>query len=101
MRKIVWIVILVLLFFVLSPWAMGIYLERLYPSVFKVYETLGLHVKVIQYHRGWFSSDAKMLLQIQQPNVNQLLTQLKLPIEFELSSHIQHGPIIYRPLHGF
>jgi hypothetical protein len=100
MRKIVLIAVVILLFLLISPWAMGIYIERLYPSVFKVYETSGFTVKIIQYHRGWFCSDAKILVQIQQSDLRSFLDELKLPNEYEFQGHIQHGPIIYRPLHG-
>lgn len=100
MRKIAGIFIVIVLILLLSPWAIGLHLAKLYPSVFNVYRVSGFDVQVLEYQRGWFCSHAKIILTIRKPEVVDFLNEFGLPTRYEFRENIQHGPIIYHPLHG-
>jgi uncharacterized protein YdgA (DUF945 family) len=103
MRKVSGVVALILILSILfiGPWVTGIYLERLYPSIFKAYDAHGFHVEVKSYERGWFTSHATIVLEVKEPDYAKILTAWHVPTTFTIKENIQHGPIFYRPLNGF
>lgn len=59
-------------------------------------------VKVISYHRGWFSSDVVSSIKFMDADVRAVLQQLGVasenipePLELVFVQHIQHGPVFY------
>lgn len=63
-------------------------------------------IRVADYKRGWFSSDATSVIKISDTNLRNILLELgasvqDLPdsVELVIVQHIQHGPIFYR--HSF
>jgi len=100
MRKLAGIIIVILLILLLFPWALGLHIAKRYSSLLNVYRASGFDVQVVEYQRGWFSSHAKIILTIQQSDIKNFLNGFGLKNQYEFEENIQHGPIIYRPLHG-
>lgn len=102
MRKIIIaitsVVILVLLLFLGLPFAMGLLLQNEYPEIIaKVSKTPNLSIKMVQYQRGWFSSEAKIEATVK----SKWLSIYEKPetkgqgVALVSNVHIQHGPLVF------
>lgn len=88
------IILIAILFFL--PLMMGKMVEN---NLMKLPSTDEFKFQVLNYHRGWFSSDALIKITLKNPNTSQLSLQALQGHEQEyvaltLREHIVHGPIM-------
>ena len=109
MRKSVWIAIfisIIIAVLVLGPLITGVFLKRDYNNLIAFYNSKeDVHVKMMYYHRGWWTSDAMLNVEIKNPQFIEFfeelgLAQKDIPTQYMLDLHIQHGPIFYQPMNS-
>src|SRR5690242_3778599 len=105
MRVIGIIVLFIAAIIIGGPWATGIYFERNYDAILTFYSAHGINVKKISYTSGWFSSDATIQLEINNPQYIKALQLMGIdpneaPKQYVIDQHIQHGPILYHYVDG-
>jgi len=77
----------------LTPFVIGILIEKNYPGIFeKLSRAPQVSSKIIQYQRGWFSSNAIIKVTLHSPRIRNYSESV------EIISHIQHGPVILEKL---
>ncbi len=103
MRKsIYYFLILFLLIIVSIPLIDGILFQK---NIVKLVETINqdhrVKIEILEYYRGWFSSQAKIKVTLSSKDVNYLSQTTMLEfhptasISFILEEKIKHGPVIY------
>ena len=115
MKKSLWtliVVVLVILILLSIPWFMGKsaqrQLTRYVTETNQLNQQQGIEITLASYHRGWFSSDAKLLVRITDPALAHALRTWVFtpglspdqPVVFVERLHIAHGPIVSQSLHG-
>jgi uncharacterized protein YdgA (DUF945 family) len=100
MRKIIGIVLILLLVVAASPWLAGMKFESTYQQLVAFYNLHGdVNIQILDYHRHWFSSTAKIRIKILNVDARQLSQEMGLDdsrLDFIVDQQIQHGPLIYR-----
>lgn len=91
MRALKWTVsIIVILGFVLGvalPFSIGIWIQKIYPSVFLgSVNASSVQMTLLEYHRGIYSSTAKVALNFNSANTSSRVVFLE---------NIQHGPLVF------
>ncbi len=98
-------VLIIIAFVVITPAILGMYFARTYPSLLTLYKSYGLNVQTVHYSRGWFSSNATLLVEVDNPSYEKFFNQFGIadnfiPKKFEITQHIEHGPILYQSIGG-
>jgi len=85
MRKIiVSTTLLIIIILAFGPYVMGLWFQKSYRDLISVYNAKDkLHLTLQNYHQGWFSSDATLLIELNPQNI------------LTIKQQIQHGPLIY------
>ncbi|HVV69898.1 MAG TPA: YdgA family protein [Gammaproteobacteria bacterium] len=106
MKKwLIWIaiclVIIIASLTLLLPWGMGFAVQHKYTAILEsLSQSEHVKMKLLNYQRGWFHSDAAVEVTLTQPSlleINRWLGNEKTkgaPIQFTLNQHIQHGPFL-------
>lgn len=94
MRKLInslFIVILLLVVIIFgTPLVMGFWIQANYQSILnRISNPPSYKIEVVNFHRGWFSSDAQLRLLLNTSNAEQTL------IPIDINDHIIHGPVIF------
>lgn len=102
MKKILGLVIILIVLILGSYYGMGLVTERtLKKNVNIVNQTSGIYVDLQHYHRGWFTSDAKMKWNLHIPErvvKNQDGQSTTVPAQdytVDMPLKVYHGPIIF------
>jgi uncharacterized protein YdgA (DUF945 family) len=92
MKKITISIAIVISLLAIPPYFIGSSAEStIRELVSKVNENASINLEMTEYHRGWFSSEAKITMSIVAPNVK----PDDLPT-FTVTQMIQHGPILWQ-----
>jgi uncharacterized protein YdgA (DUF945 family) len=104
MRKgLIGIVVLLVALVLLVPFGMGYWVKDYYPKLLKVAETeSNAQIKLVSYKRGWFSSQAVVSVNVNNPNGWAIGAQpTAAPINtnknltFVVQQEIKHGPLMW------
>lgn len=95
LRKVsIYILIIFFIIIGITPWIDGVIFKR---NFFHLIELINqeshLQINVAEYHKGWFTSHAKLLISLDTTQLTQ--TSLTDPTHFTTYVTITHGPIIY------
>jgi uncharacterized protein YdgA (DUF945 family) len=98
-KKILWITAGFALFLLLLPLTAGIALQYLYKNSEAYYNHRGrISVQIENFHRGWFTSEAKINIKVVDPNLIQLAKQADIPnpqLFITVIQKIHHGPFLW------
>ncbi len=78
------------------PFFMGLWIQKEYPKIVNTLSSnQGISIKILAYNRGWFSSNARIQINLNNP----LLKLNKYPdlsthTSISINEHINHGPFI-------
>lgn len=108
MRKLIGCVLALFVIVLVSPWVTGLWFERSYHQLITFYNLQGdFNIDLMHYHRGWWSSDAELHIEVINPEVLQYFAELGIKnpkVDVTFQQHIQHGPVIFNsgasPLFG-
>jgi hypothetical protein len=95
MKKLIYIIGILLVVVLLTPWIMGFYFKQEYLHLITALnQTNQIKINILEYRMGWFSSHMK--------SSTELPVSKNTPVELILDEDITHGPIIYdRATHRF
>jgi uncharacterized protein YdgA (DUF945 family) len=102
-RLLLGVAALILLSFIFMPPLIGIGVQRNSHFILPL-NSDNVSTEILDYKRGWFSSDMTIKVILKDADLPHLLEGLilrpnvQLPMEFILKGHVQHGPIFYSPL---
>lgn len=94
-------IIITLSLLLFLPLIFGIMIEKRNPSEFILgnSDQNKIKIKILKYHRGWFSSDVTAQLEISDKLLLQRLNELALQnpraIILTIKTHVLHGPVFY------
>lgn len=79
------------------PFFIGIWIQNEYPKVVdKLSANQGFSIKVLAYHRGWFSSDARIQIQLNDKLLKmEKYSGLSTNSSISVNERIHHGPFIF------
>lgn len=104
-RIVVVLSLIIVAILIFAPPLIGLGIQKFITQNFILSNSSGNQFEIISYRRSWFSSDVKFRFKLNDANMRQLINSfgvIKNPltnsIEFELSGHIQHGPVFYLPV---
>ncbi len=104
MRKIITsVVLLVILILVFGPLVAGFGFRASYRDLIAFYNSQdSIHIEILDYQRGWTSSEIKLSVEIDSKQLQAVLKMLNIPVndtnqqyQFIVKQHVQHGPIIF------
>jgi len=91
-RSIFVVAILIVAGVIISPYFCGLLMQKKYQEIISLYASQGyIQARIVDYQRGWFSSDATLSLKINDPTLQ--LENSKASSDLIIEQHIQHGPI--------
>lgn len=100
MKKTILILLLIILVVIVGgPYVMGFVVEKTYKQLLAQAPTnTRMHIKLINYQRGWFNSQATLAVTLKLPPIlhNEKVQSLApTDIAFTVQENIEHGPILY------
>ncbi|HSW68953.1 MAG TPA: DUF945 family protein [Gammaproteobacteria bacterium] len=103
MRKIILgIFVLIIVSLIAGPFAAGLWVQKNYNNLISFYfSEKNIHVNIIDYRRGWFSSDVTANISFDPEYLEKLFktsTDFSAFSKITINQHIQHGPVIYFPV---
>ncbi|EKD74174.1 MAG: hypothetical protein ACD_45C00050G0001 [uncultured bacterium] len=94
--KLYWVgslVLLVVILLAMVPWIDGFLFKQRYLNFLAALESMKrVQIKVLEYHQGWLSSDAKIILSAVAVTTSDITQDLP---DVVLDQHISHGPFVY------
>lgn len=83
------------------PFAMGFVIHNKYTHVIEALNTPNVKIKLLDFKRGWFNSEANVLVSIEpvMPQFNNQKPQAVTPVQFKVAQKITHGPFILNIKH--
>lgn len=95
-------VVIILMIGMLSPFFIGLYIQKNYHSILTFSNSLSdFRVVSLSYKRGWFSSDALVTIEINNDDYFDVLNYIGIQKQdilrrYTIEQHIQHGPWLYQ-----
>ncbi len=95
------VLIIIIGLILVLPFAMGFAIQHKYTKILDALSASGeIKLKIMEYHRGWFHSDAKVQLTVTDPGfikMNNWLTgeEKGAPLQFIITEQITHGPFLF------
>lgn len=102
-RIAVFVIMILIVLAVLSPKLSGLYFEYQYRHLINYYNrNPQIQVQIDKFHNGWFSSDAILKVNINNPKIKNYFTSLgiQFPQNWIVDQHIVHGPVFFQRLDG-
>ena len=91
MKKLLWLFLLIVAISVAAPGFLGMQAEGHYKAVVRQLEDAGYHIADHTYARGWFSSDARLQLELPVPETS--APDAERP-RLLVRTHAVHGPFL-------
>ena len=87
------VLVIILAVVVFTPYGFGFMIEKNYKNILTQIPHSKVQIKIVDYQRGWFSSNAKLKISFNMPKLLEQKAKVK-PLTFFVNETINHGPLI-------